>query len=91
MKAYYEKEKDYYIVHLGEITFHVPFKLSCGDYCTVDVTDDLMDLLIYRYDNDCLEWKYEGKSVTEDTVKRLIEEGYNASNLPFDLTVKEDI
>ena len=90
MEAFYTKEKDYYVAHLGEITFCVPFKLSWGEFGTVDVTDDLMDLLIYRYDNDCLEWKYEGKIVTEDTVKKLIEEGYKASNLPFDLTVKYD-
>lgn len=90
MKAFYTKEKDYYVAHLGEITFHVPFKLSCGDYCTVDVAEDLMDLLIYRYDNDCLEWKYKGKSITKNTVKKLIKDGYKMSNLPIELTVKGD-
>lgn len=89
MKAYYTKEKEYYIAHLGEITFHIPFKLSWGIYNPVDVTDNLMDLLIYHYNNDCLEWKYNGKKVTKNTIKKLIEKDYKTSNLPFTLTVKK--
>lgn len=86
MKAWYEKKEDYYIVHLGEINFAVPFEYQNG----IRVTDKMMDLLIYRYDNDCLEWTYNGKPITEDEIKQLYTDKLSMKDISLSVNGDED-
>ncbi len=87
MKSYYVKEKDYYVLHMGVLSTRIPFRLCVGGYTTVNINDDIMDILVHNFNNDCLEWSYDGEVVTEDTIKSIMENN-NPCIADFNLTVK---
>ena len=75
MVASYTKGKEEYNIHLGDISFNIPFKLRVSHCAVVNVDDEIINDLIQRYNDNLFEWKYHGEVIPEEEVKSLIENG----------------
>ena len=89
MKASYIKESDGYLLRLDELSVKIPFKLCLGEYISVNINEHIMDMIVYKYDNECLQWTYNGEVVTKDTVEQIVKSNGTFSLADFNLTVKE--
>lgn len=87
MQASYEKTEEGYILKLDELTLRIPFIYNPDEFTQIHITDVIMDQLVYKYNNECLQFTFNGKPITPNEIHEICEG--NISFKDLNLTIKE--
>ena len=83
MKASYEKKKDHYILKLDNLKFRIPFVYNKGSITEVHISDTVMDMLVYKYNNEGLQLIYNGKPITDKDIEEIYKDNIKFENVKF--------